>query len=187
MFHKILVAIDTSNISKRVFSEALALAKATEGRLLLVYVLSPFDEVALHPVFLGPDSAYPGIHTQALQNYLQQWQQYEKEGLAMLRSLSMQAAEVGVSAEFSQNSGDPGRTICRLAEAWDADLIMIGRRGRTGFSELLLGSVSNYVVHHAPCSVLTVQGAEHPEAIEEETSTVTSDSCELTSAPSSKV
>lgn len=36
----------------------------------------------------------------------------------------------------------------------------IDRHGRSGLSELLLGSVSNYVVHHAPCSVLTI----HPLA-----------------------
>lgn len=47
--------------------------------------------------------------------------------------------------------------ICELARNWNADLIILGRRGRTGLSELLLGSVSNYVLHHAPCSVLTVQ------------------------------
>ncbi|MEO0350033.1 MAG: universal stress protein, partial [Cyanobacteria bacterium P01_A01_bin.15] len=47
---------------------------------------------------------------------------------------------------------------------WNADLIMMGRRGRSGFSELLLGSVSNYVMHHAPCSVLTVQGVLQPVA-----------------------
>jgi nucleotide-binding universal stress UspA family protein len=33
----------------------------------------------------------------------------------------------------------------------------MGRRGRTGLSELFLGSVSNYVTHHAPCSVLTLK------------------------------
>ncbi len=39
-----------------------------------------------------------------------------------------------------------------------ADLIVVGRRGRSGLSELILGSASNYVLHHAPCSVLTLQG-----------------------------
>ena len=44
------------------------------------------------------------------------------------------------------------------SQNWEADLIVIGRRGHQGLSEILLGSVSNYVVHHAPCSVLVVQG-----------------------------
>ncbi|NEO28803.1 MAG: universal stress protein, partial [Kamptonema sp. SIO4C4] len=35
--------------------------------------------------------------------------------------------------------------------------VIIGRRGRVGLSEILLGSVSNYVLHHAPCAVMVVQ------------------------------
>ena len=44
-----------------------------------------------------------------------------------------------------------------LAKDWNADLIIMGRRGLTGLSEMFLGSVSNYVVHHASCSVLLIQ------------------------------
>ncbi|MGC1393382.1 MAG: universal stress protein [Coleofasciculaceae cyanobacterium] len=36
-------------------------------------------------------------------------------------------------------------------------MVVVGRRGRTGLAEAFLGSVSNYVVHHAPCSVLVIQ------------------------------
>jgi nucleotide-binding universal stress UspA family protein len=46
-----------------------------------------------------------------------------------------------------------------MARSWPADLIVIGRRGRTGLKEALMGSVSNYVVHHAPCTVMVVQDA----------------------------
>ncbi|NEO65320.1 MAG: universal stress protein, partial [Moorea sp. SIO4G2] len=41
-------------------------------------------------------------------------------------------------------------------------LIVLGRRGLGGLKEMVLGSVSNYVVHHAPCSVLVVQGVATP-------------------------
>lgn len=49
--------------------------------------------------------------------------------------------------------------ICDVARSWKADLIVLGRRGYSGVKELFLGSVSNYVLHHTPCSILTVQGA----------------------------
>jgi nucleotide-binding universal stress UspA family protein len=39
----------------------------------------------------------------------------------------------------------------------EADLIIVGRKDRSGLEELLLGSVSSDVVHHAPCAVLVTQ------------------------------
>jgi nucleotide-binding universal stress UspA family protein len=44
-----------------------------------------------------------------------------------------------------------------MAKSWQADLIVLGRRGLKGISEIFLGSVSNYIVHQALCSVLIVQ------------------------------
>ena len=54
-------------------------------------------------------------------------------------------------------TGNPGRSICELASTWEADLILVGSRGLKGLKEMFLGSVSNYVTHHAPCSVLIVR------------------------------
>ena len=46
-----------------------------------------------------------------------------------------------------------------LQEARDSSLVVVGNRGRGGFASLLLGSVSQQVVHHAPCPVLVVREA----------------------------
>jgi nucleotide-binding universal stress UspA family protein len=82
----------------------------------------------------------------------------EQEELEWLRSLNQSFLDAGLKAEITQLQGDVGRIICQVAEDWSADVIALGRRGRSGMGELFLGSVSNYVLHHAPCSVLTVQG-----------------------------
>lgn len=158
MFQKILVAVDKSVVSEHVFDEALAIAKASQASLMLIHVLSPGEEGYPMPIYPGPDSVYPGLHEEAARSYAQQWDIYEQEGLKLLRSLAEQATAAGIAVEYSQNTGDPGRTICAIARNWDADLIVMGRRGLSGISELIMGSVSNYVLHHTSCSVLTVQG-----------------------------
>ena len=50
--------------------------------------------------------------------------------------------------------GDPGRALCRVAADVGATAVIIGSRGRGGLKRALLGSVSDYVVRHAPCSVI---------------------------------
>ncbi|HAZ44523.1 MAG TPA: universal stress protein [Cyanobacteria bacterium UBA11369] len=161
MFQKILVAMD-SDSSQQVFDSALTLGKAMNSQLMLLHVLTPVEESSprIAGAFSGlefyPDIA-PEVSEEMLMSYRKQWDQFETQCLEMLRSHTAQANTAGVTAEFTQNVGNPGKTICAIARTWGADLIILGRRGLSGLSELLLGSVSNYVLHHAPCSVLTVQ------------------------------
>lgn len=53
--------------------------------------------------------------------------------------------------------GHPADAIVQTAEALPADLIVMGTHGRTGLQHVLLGSVAEKVVRHAPCPVLTVR------------------------------
>ncbi len=165
MLHKILVAVDHSDMSQHIFAEALALAQATQGQMLLIHVLSPFDEYNPPPLFPGLDGVYPVVHDAVIRTYMHQWEVLEAQGLDLLRHLTQEATAAGVSVEFSQHLGTAGRVICEVARTWQADLIVVGRRGLSGVSELLVGSVSNYVLHHAPCSVLTVQKEVPPAPI----------------------
>jgi nucleotide-binding universal stress UspA family protein len=56
--------------------------------------------------------------------------------------------------------GSPAQAIVEEAEKWGADLIIMGSHGYGFWKRALLGSVSNAVVHHAPCSVLVIRSPE---------------------------
>jgi nucleotide-binding universal stress UspA family protein len=156
MLYRILVAVDGSPMNSVVFGEALDLARKTAASLMLLHVMS--SEQRNNPEL--PRSYvpyyYPIMTDELLQQYQAEWEAQEARGLDLLRSLADQAT--GVAVEYTQNIGEPGRVICDLAKDWGANLIVTGRRGRSGLSELFMGSVSNYVTHHAPCSVWVVQG-----------------------------
>ena len=160
MFEKILVAIDSSTMSRIVFEQALHLAKQNQASLMLLHVLSGEDENSPQPIPPHLESMYwaPGTEID-INSWRQQWETYESECLEQLQACAASARTTGVNAEFRQIRGSIGRTICHLARTWGADLIVTGNHGRTGLKELFLGSVSNYVLHHAPCSVLTVKFA----------------------------
>ncbi|MBD2666566.1 UspA domain protein [Richelia sinica FACHB-800] len=153
MFKKILIALDRSDMRQDVFKQGLALAKLTSAKLMLLHVLSPEEEGSPDVLIFPNIDYYPGWSEQSFRLYQQQWEHFQQEGLALLQTFSAQANTENVNTEFTQNSGSPGRMICELARVWQADLIVMGRRGRSGLSEILLGSVSNYVLHHASCSV----------------------------------
>jgi nucleotide-binding universal stress UspA family protein len=63
----------------------------------------------------------------------------------------------GAAAEPVVENGSPGPTLCESAERLSADVIVVGSRGRGAIKRALLGSVSTYVVHNAPCPVLVVR------------------------------
>lgn len=56
--------------------------------------------------------------------------------------------------------GDTREQIVECASDWKADLIVVGAHRPKGISRLLLGSVADYVIRHAPCSVEIVRSAE---------------------------
>jgi nucleotide-binding universal stress UspA family protein len=56
--------------------------------------------------------------------------------------------------------GSPARAIVEEAEDWGADVIVVGSHGYGFWGRMVIGSVSQSVVNHAPCSVLVVRGRE---------------------------
>ena len=166
MLKKILVAMDDSAIGEHVFNEALNLAKATGATLMLLHVLSMDEKGYPDTAFLPDPADASGVFIdRSVKNYLEQLEAFKECGLDLLRSRAAVAQSTGVPTEFTQTLGSPGYSICDLARTWEADLIMTGRRSRSLVSKLFLGSVSNYVNHNAPCSVMTVHCQEEVERI----------------------
>lgn len=157
-FQKVLVALDRSLQTSAVFEQALSEVKARNGSLMLVHALRMNAEV--------PTGAFMGIGTVAdvytygtLKRVQQEKIQHEQDkSIAWLKLYEEKAIAQGIPTELTCLTGTPGTGICELAQNWGANLIVLGRRGYQGMTGVLMGSVSNYVVHHAPCSVLVVQG-----------------------------
>lgn len=165
MFQKILVAIDLSQVSETVFEKALSMAKLCQAKLMILHILSSDEQGSAIVEGITGLSYYEAIELETLKSYQQRWREYVERSLETLKAYSQKAVDVGVMTEYSQLSGKPGRQICKIAHEWEADLIVMGRRGYSGLSELILGSVSNYTLHHAHCSVLIVQLSPQSELI----------------------
>lgn len=71
--------------------------------------------------------------------------------------------EAGFRVDSQVGSGHAGRVICELAENHEVEGIVMGRRGRGTLGELLLGSISHYVIHHAARPVTIVPLPEDAE------------------------
>lgn len=164
MFSKILVALDQEETCTALFKEAATLAQVTGATLMLLSVITPEGKEGLKmPASSGLVPYTPSVSEAIWEVYHKHLQAYEEQGLEQLRSFSKEAASLGLQAEFNQSFGSPGRVICDLARTWKADLIMVGSHQRTGVSEWVMGSVSNYVLHHAPCSVLVINRPTRPQ------------------------
>ncbi len=157
MLNKILIATSDSPESEQILESGLKLAEKFGAEILLLHVLnllqSSFETVG--SPFMG--GMYPITNDLAVQQYQKEWQVYERSGTERLQSYAQQANSRSIKAEIFQNVGDPGRMICETAKNESVDLIVIGRNQKSALSEMLLGSTSNYVLHHAPCSVMVIQ------------------------------
>ena len=152
-FHKILVALDRSKAGQEVFEQALHLAQHDNSELYLVSYLQ-WKPRSRNEV-VSDFSSMPKFDMAALD--METLQIELKRVHETLEQYQTTAREAGLKAVLQCDIADPSTTICQKAKDWHVDLVMVGRRGRTGLSELMMGSISNYVLHHAPCSVLVIQ------------------------------
>ena len=162
MIHKILVAVDNSNNNQMLFDSAINLAQSANASLVLLHVIP--EQEANYPI-LPTYAYYPELNEEDYQFYRRKFEEYKRLGTDLLQDFTDRATAAGIKCEYNQIIGHPGKTICQEADTHKADLILIGSRGLKGLKEMFLGSVSNYVTHHASCSVLIIrESLKHPSA-----------------------
>ena len=159
MLRHILVAIDKSVASHQAFDMALELAQGLGAKLTLVHVLDIFDPTSPQRPHPSANSYSMELDNLLRENYERQWNEFVQHYDSLLKQRQQQAEAMGIVCDYLQPYGPPGSALCRVASDCQADVILVGSHSRRGLSEMLLGSVSNYITHHAPCSVLVV----HPE------------------------
>jgi nucleotide-binding universal stress UspA family protein len=79
-------------------------------------------------------------------------------------ALERTASAIGTTTvETAVERGAPGPVLCERARALGVDVVVVGSRGRGAIRRVLLGSVSTYVVHNAPCPVLVIRAGSEPD------------------------
>ena len=158
MIRKIVVGLDSSDLSQAVLQRAVFLAQSYSAELKLVHVVVDSEPGApqFSGYFGGP--IYPSISSTVVASYQKAWNQFVEHAQSLLDQQVSETRQTGVDTYGALLYGNPGAQLCEVAQTWNADLVVVGSRGLSGISELLIGSVSNYVLHHAPCSVLVIHG-----------------------------
>lgn len=87
------------------------------------------------------------------------WSRIDTNAHELAEQVAHDFRTAGVQAGVQVVRGRAARTILAEARAWRADLIVLGRRGMSGFERMILGSTAERVLHAAPCAVFTAQHA----------------------------
>ena len=135
---KIVVGYDASPEADRALERAAEVAKAFDAEVVVTSIARVLMGAAKGLSGLDPVDP-PELH--------------EEE----VRQAKKKLAELGVTAKAVDGIGDPGSMIVKVAEAQDADLIVVGSHTANALQRFFVGSVSDKVKHHAPCDVLVVR------------------------------
>ncbi len=134
-FRKILVGYDGSATAEKALEVALQMGTMMDAQVEVLSVVQPSEPPAqdeLQAVIEGARARYE----------------------TALQRIAKNARDNGIRITTGVVIGDPAARIIHNAEHGGADLIVVGRRGLTAFEKLVMGSVSERVLRHAPCPVL---------------------------------
>jgi nucleotide-binding universal stress UspA family protein len=153
MFKRILVAIDGSRTSQRAFQAAIDLAVTHQA------VLQPYYVVESGPLYMD----VPGYDPSSLHSSLmQQGSELAREAADAMKQRGVTGEVVTVEATASD---DVATLVIAAAQAFNADLLVMGTHGRKGFQRLILGSIAEQCLRQATLPVLLIPSAAgNPEA-----------------------
>jgi nucleotide-binding universal stress UspA family protein len=140
----ILAPIDFSAISDAVINEAATLARALEGRVVLLTVIQP-------PLIMSEYAVLMDIAEITAAG--------EKHAARQLEKIGEKLKADAVSTECVQVVGPPVTHIVEQADKYRADYIVMGSHGHTAFYDLLVGSTTHGVLMRAKCPVVIVPSA----------------------------
>ena len=141
---KILVAIDGSEMSLKAADYGIEFAKKYNSKLIILYVI----HVHAAGLMYTTESAFKQFIEKS-----------KKESEEWFRTISKQSKEQGVQIKtetVEEMYSIPGAIIKR-AEEENVDVIIIGGTGKSGFKQLLLGSVATDVVRYSKCPVFVIK------------------------------
>jgi nucleotide-binding universal stress UspA family protein len=145
---KILIATDGTEFSHSAIEKACQIIAEPENTS--VKVISPYTEVL--PLDAFPQSAeYARKEEAALHK---QAEEYAAEGAALIEKYFPNR---GVTVTNQAIMGAPDEILIETAKEWNADIIVVGSHHRGFLERTFLGSISDSLVHHAPCSVFVVR------------------------------
>lgn len=145
---KILIATDGSEFSRKAVEKCRdMIVKPGETQIKIVTAYQIY--VYLN---MNPDSIH---HSKEIERSI--YKEAEKHATDAAEILRKSFPEESVEITTLAAEDSPDRAIIKAAEKWNADLIVVGSYGRGFWGRMLVGSVSDAVVHHAPCSVLVVR------------------------------
>jgi nucleotide-binding universal stress UspA family protein len=143
---KVLLAIESSDFSVAAVEAVRSQFRADQTEIHLLHVIDPMVYL---PLYEGAMRDFDRVEALRNENREQAKQLVERTA-KLLR-------DAGYRVTTTVEEGEPRTTIIDCAERIGAHLIVVGSHGRRGLPRLLLGSVSEYVARHAPCSVEIVR------------------------------
>jgi nucleotide-binding universal stress UspA family protein len=147
---KILVALDGGDQAEKALEAAIEIAKSGGAE---IHLASAYALPIVYTSTLSMEGIYPDNSTVVETMYKIAHAQFEEILAAAAALVSSQ--NIPVFTEILE--GSPGHMIIQRAEEKGVDLIAVGSHNRTAVDRFFMGSVSNYVVQHAPKLVLVAK------------------------------